>query len=125
MWWPQTHTHTSTRVFALSHTKVQHAPVPPGACTTACWPHFSEERLDRRTYTDLGRNDLPTLLEKIDLRTSRLMWMQQDGAPHHFIKTARHAAKDLFPNIIGRGTNIVASQIIRCYCPRLLHLGNS
>jgi hypothetical protein len=57
-------------------------------------------------YLHFLQNDLPLLLEELDLNTRERMWFQQDGAPPHFHRNVRQHLDDNFTNIwIGRGSN--------------------
>lgn len=47
-------------------------------------PYFIEGNLNGDKYLNFLRNELPLLLENVDLETRRSMWYQHDGAPAHF-----------------------------------------
>lgn len=46
-------------------------------------PYIFEETLNSAKYLDFLKNDLPILLENVQLRTRRCLIFQQDGAPPH------------------------------------------
>jgi len=47
-------------------------------------PYFFERNVDRDSYLELLRDQLPEMLENVDLMTRRRMWLQQDGAAPHY-----------------------------------------
>lgn len=46
-------------------------------------PHYFEGHLNREIYLQFLQNELPNLLEDVNLHIRRRMWWQQDGAPAH------------------------------------------
>lgn len=71
-------------------------------------PFFFDRTLNGARYLEFLQNDLPVLLEEVDLRTRRTMWFQQDGAPPHYARAVRQHLDELFPaQWIGRGGPIV------------------
>lgn len=46
-------------------------------------PHFFKGNLNRETYLPFLRNELPNLLEDVNLHIRHKMWLQQDSAPAH------------------------------------------
>ena len=50
---------------------------------------FFEENVNRYTYLQLIRDQLPGLMEYVDLEMRRRMWIQQDGAVPHFALIVR------------------------------------
>lgn len=53
-------------------------------------PHFFEGSLTGVGYLDFLQNELPILLEDLDLGTRQQMWFQQDGAPPHWAHVVRN-----------------------------------
>jgi len=51
--------------------------------------YFFEGNVDRHSYLQLIRNQLPELMEDVDLETRQRMWLQQDGAAPHFARIVR------------------------------------
>ena len=49
-------------------------------------PYFFKANVNQHTYFTLIRDELPGLMEDVDLETRRRMWLQQDGAPRHFAR---------------------------------------
>lgn len=67
-------------------------------------PYFFEGNVNRHNYLHLLRDDLPRLLENVDLHTRLRMWFQHDGAPAHFARIVRDYLNIRFTNRwIGRG----------------------
>ena len=67
-------------------------------------PHFFEGHVTGRSFLEMLEDDLPELLEDVDLATRRRMWLQLDGAPPHFAHIVRNYLDIRFPNRwIGRG----------------------
>lgn len=70
-------------------------------------PFFFEGPLDGRRYLQFVQNDLPILMENIDLQTRQSMYLQHDGAPAHFHRTVRDYLNNWLGNRwIGRGGDI-------------------
>jgi len=44
-------------------------------------PHFFDGHLTANRYNNFLQNELPVLLENVDLHTRQRLWFQQDGAP--------------------------------------------
>lgn len=59
-------------------------------------PYFFEGTLTAVRYLDFLQNDLPILLENLDLDTRRRMWFQQDGAPAHWARVVRNHLNEAF-----------------------------
>lgn len=67
-------------------------------------PHFFDGTLNGEKFRRFLRDDLPELLEDVDLDIRRRMWMQLDGAPAHYHGNVRDGLNRRFPNRwIGRG----------------------
>ncbi|OXU18325.1 hypothetical protein TSAR_009497 [Trichomalopsis sarcophagae] len=67
-------------------------------------PYFFEGNVNSESYLNLIENELPILLEHVDMNTRYRMWLQQDGAPPHYARIVRNFLNDRFPNRwIGRG----------------------
>lgn len=67
-------------------------------------PHFLPQRLDGNSYLNFIQNELPNLLQDIDLARREGMWFMHDGAPAHFALNVRHFLNDNYQNRwIGRG----------------------
>lgn len=67
-------------------------------------PFELPDRLDGNTYLNFLRNDLPTLLEDVNLRTRKFMVFQNDGAPCHYSQIVRDFLNEQYPQKwIGRG----------------------
>jgi hypothetical protein len=70
------------------------------------WPPLFNGNLNGEMYLHFLRNELPQLLENVDLNTRQHMWFQQDGAPPHFHRIVREYLDENFRNRwIGRGSN--------------------
>lgn len=70
-------------------------------------PYFFDNVLTGIIYYEFLQNDLPILLENMDLNTRRNMWFQQDGAPIHYHRIVRQFLNQTYPNRwIGRGGTI-------------------
>ena len=68
-------------------------------------PHFFRGNLKGNMYLNFLQNDLPLLLEDIDLETRQNLWYQQDEAPPHFRLTVREYLNERFEDRwIGRGS---------------------
>lgn len=67
-------------------------------------PYFFDAIINSENYLQLLRDDLPLLLEDIDIDTRRRMWLQHDGAGPHYANIVKDFLNDTFPNRwIGRG----------------------
>lgn len=67
-------------------------------------PYFFDENVNSHNYLQFLINDLPKLLENVDLHTRVRMWFQQDGAPPHYARIVRDYLNIRFTNQwIGRG----------------------
>lgn len=53
-------------------------------------PYFFEENVNGTNFLSLLRDDLPALLENVDLVTRQRMWFQLDGAPPHYSTDVRN-----------------------------------
>lgn len=62
-------------------------------------PHFFDGNLNGEMYLHFLQNELPPLLEELDLNTRQRMWFQQDGAPPHFHRNVRQYLNENFTNI--------------------------
>lgn len=60
-------------------------------------PFFFDEHLTGEMYKLFLENNLPELLEEIDLDTRQQMWYQHDGAPPHFRQDVRNFLNNSFP----------------------------
>lgn len=60
-------------------------------------PYFFDGHLNGDMYLHFLENDLPILLENLDLRTRHQMWIQQDGAPAHYSRIVREFLNHAFP----------------------------
>ena len=66
--------------------------------------YFFEANINKHTYLTLIRDELPGLMEDVDLETRRRMWLHQDGAPPHFARIVRAFLNEYYGNRwIGRG----------------------
>lgn len=61
-------------------------------------PYFFEENVNQHTYLRLIRDELPGLMEDVDLQTRRRMWFQQDGAAPHFARIVRAFLNEHYNN---------------------------
>lgn len=61
-------------------------------------PFFFDEVLNGMRYLEFLQNDLPLLLENVNLNTMRSMWLQQDGAPVHYHRIVRQFLDQAYPN---------------------------
>ena len=52
-------------------------------------PNIFEANVKQHTYLTTIRDELPGLIEDVDLETRRRMWLQQDGAPPYFARIVR------------------------------------
>ncbi|XP_066253581.1 uncharacterized protein [Euwallacea similis] len=69
-------------------------------------PYFFEETLKGTGYLQFLRNELPVLLEEIDLQTRREIYFQHDGCSVHFTLNVREFLDVTFPGKwIGRGSS--------------------
>lgn len=67
-------------------------------------PIIIEGNLNGQKYCQLLEQDLPVLLEELNLQLRQTMWFQQDGCPAHFSRAARTVLDGQFPGRwIGRG----------------------
>lgn len=67
-------------------------------------PYFFDGMINGETYLQLLQNELPDLLQDVDIDTRRRMWLQQDGAGPHFANIVKNFLNNTFPNRwIGRG----------------------
>lgn len=67
-------------------------------------PYFFEGNVDGPTYLHLIRDELPVMLEEVDLNTRNRLWLQQDGASPHWTIIVRNYLNERFNNRwIGRG----------------------
>lgn len=68
-------------------------------------PHFFNGHLNGQMYLEFLANDLPRLLQNLPLNIqARNMWLQQDGAPAHFLQQVRDFLNNEYENRwIGRG----------------------
>lgn len=48
--------------------------------------YFFDGNVTAITYLNMLQNELPEMLEAINLDTVQRMWIQQDGAPPHFAR---------------------------------------
>jgi len=53
-------------------------------------PYFFEENVNGQNFLQFLRDDLPVLLEDVDLFTRERMWLQLDGAPAHYSNIVRN-----------------------------------
>lgn len=61
-------------------------------------PYFFPGTVDGQIYLHLIRNELPILLENVDINTIERMWLQQDGAPAHYHGDVRNFLNEQFEN---------------------------
>jgi hypothetical protein len=61
-------------------------------------PYFFQGNLNAQNYLIFLQNQLPILLETVDLQTRNRMWFMQDGAPAHRARDV----KDYLNNVFGR-----------------------
>lgn len=67
-------------------------------------PHIFQNTVNGENYLQLIRDELPALLEDVDLETRNRLWLQQDGASPHFTLNVRAYLNQRFRNRwIGRG----------------------
>lgn len=66
--------------------------------TQVIGPFFFDGVLDGIQYVRFLQENLPILLENVDLNTRREMWLQQDGAPVHYHRIVRHYLDEAFHN---------------------------
>lgn len=65
---------------------------------------FFDGHLNCQTYLHFLRQELPILLEDIQLRVRQFMWFQHDGAPAHYGMVVRTSLNNTYPERwIGRG----------------------
>lgn len=70
-------------------------------------PFFFEEQLTGQVYLNFLRNELPILLENLNLATRTQFWFQHDGAPPHYHRDVRNYLNNWKTNRwIGRGGKI-------------------
>lgn len=76
-------------------------------------PYFFDGNVNSARYLHLLTNELPILLEEVDLQTRQRMWLQQDGAGAHRSNIVRDFLNREFPQRwIGIGSQVVE------WCPR-------
>lgn len=67
-------------------------------------PYFFRGNVRSADYLHLLREEIPILLEDVDLYTRMRMYFQQDGAPPHFAIDVRNYLNEMYPQRwIGRG----------------------
>ena len=67
-------------------------------------PYFFNQHLNGRSYLLFLQQQLPLLLEEVNLDERQNMWFQQDGAPPHFYREAREYLDQHYSEKwIGRG----------------------
>lgn len=67
-------------------------------------PYFFNDTVTGLSFLELLRDDLPELLQDVDLATRRRMWIQLDGAPPHYAHIVRNFLDAKYPDRwIGRG----------------------
>ena len=59
-------------------------------------PYFLEGRLTGLVYANFLQNVLPQLMKDVPLHVRMNMWMQDDGAPHHYALCSRQAMNEIF-----------------------------
>ena len=70
-------------------------------------PYFFDGNITGIKYLSMLENDLPAMLENVDLHTRQQMFIQQDGAPPHYSRRVRDFFDDRYANRwIGRGSQI-------------------
>ena len=68
-------------------------------------PFFFDQTVNAQTYHNFLVNELPLLLEDIDLETRQTMFLQHDGCPAHYSEIVRNFLDEAFPDRwIGRGS---------------------
>lgn len=68
-------------------------------------PYFFEGNVNGMNYLNLLQNELPRMLEGVDMRTRMRMIIQQDGAPPHYSNIVRQFLNTDYNNRwIGRGS---------------------
>lgn len=68
-------------------------------------PYFFEGNVDQLNYLNLLENELPLMLNDVDLQTRLRMILQQDGAPPHYSRLVREFLDRNYPDRwIGRGS---------------------
>ena len=61
-------------------------------------PYVFDSNLAGNTYEAFLRNELPGLLEDIQLMIRSQMYFQHDGAPPHYTRHVRDYLNESFPN---------------------------
>ncbi|EZA51365.1 hypothetical protein X777_09997 [Ooceraea biroi] len=61
-------------------------------------PHFFDGHLTADRYNNFLQNELPVLLENVDLHTKQHLWFQQDGTPAHSARAVRRTLNNVFRN---------------------------
>lgn len=70
-------------------------------------PYFFEENVNGENFLALLRDELPVLLEEVDLYTRLRMWIQLDGAAPHYSRHVRAYLNTHFNGKwIGRGGHV-------------------
>ncbi|OXU20222.1 hypothetical protein TSAR_015323 [Trichomalopsis sarcophagae] len=62
------------------------------------WCGIINGNVNSESYLNLIENELPILLEHVDMNTRYRMWLQQDGAPPHYARIVRNFLYYRFPN---------------------------
>lgn len=61
-------------------------------------PYVLPMRLNGEAYLNFLTDQLPLLLEDVDLQTRRALWFMHDGAPAHFSNNVRTFLNQTYPN---------------------------
>lgn len=70
-------------------------------------PYFFDGNVNGAAYLHFLQNELPRLLEDVDLETRRRLWLQHDGAPCHRSLIVRGFLNQRYPRRwIGIGSNV-------------------
>jgi len=68
-------------------------------------PYFFERNVDKDSYLELLRDQLPELSEDVDLATRQKIWLQQDAASHFAWIVRDFLNNNYNERWIGRGVN--------------------
>ncbi|XP_036145999.1 uncharacterized protein LOC118646659 [Monomorium pharaonis] len=67
-------------------------------------PYFFDGNVNGENFLAFLRDDLPQLLENVDLQTRQRLWIQLDGAPPHYTRYVRDYLNETYNDRwIGRG----------------------
>ena len=89
-------------------------------------PYFFEGRLTEQVYVNFLQNVLLQLMKDVPLHVRMNMWMQYDGAPHHYALCSRQMMNESFDKKwIGRGSSVAWQPRSPQFCQRTRNGGST